>query len=84
MQDPNFLEGSLKMNENNIQDHLRILHDSKALVTNSCWKISSLEDPSFLKDMENLQRAICKIEGNFMSLIFDKSNLVELNEWLHE
>ena len=34
--------------------------------------------------MEKIQRAMCNIEGNFMSLFFDRNNLVELNEWLHE
>ena len=67
MQEPHFLEGSLNMNENKIQEALRILHDTKSLVSNSCWKISSLEDPSFLEDMEKIQRGLCNIEGNFMS-----------------
>ena len=31
-----------------------------------------------------IQRATCNIEGNFMSLLFDINNLVELNEWLHK
>ena len=34
--------------------------------------------------MEKIQRVMCNIEGNFMSFIFDRNNLVELNEWLHE
>ena len=34
--------------------------------------------------MEKIQRAMCTIEGNFMSLIFDRNNLVDLNEYLHE
>ena len=34
--------------------------------------------------MEKIQREMCDIEGNFMSLFFDRNNLVELNEWLHE
>ena len=50
----------------------------------SCWKVSSLEDPSFVKGMEKIQRAMCNIEGNFMSFIFDRNNLLELNEFLHE
>ena len=54
------------------------------ILTHSFWKISSLEEPSFLEDMEKIQRAMCNIEGNFMSLIFDRNNLVEHNEWLHE
>ena len=43
-----------------------------------------MEEPSFLEDMEKIQREMCNIEGNLMSLIFDRNNLVELNEWLHE
>ena len=72
------------MSEMNIHESLIILNYTKSLVSNSCWKISSLEEPSFLEDMEKIQRAICTIEGNLMSFIFDRNNLVEINEWLHE
>ena len=72
------------MNENNFKEALRILHDTKSSLSNSCWKIYSLEDPSFLEDIEKIQREMCNIEGNFISLIFDRNNLVEINEWLHE
>ena len=34
--------------------------------------------------MEKIQRELCNIEGNFMSFIFYRNNLFELNEWLHE
>ena len=34
--------------------------------------------------MEKIQRAMCTIEVNLMSLFFYINNLVELNEWLHE
>jgi len=63
-----------------IHEALIIIHDTKALASNSFWKISSLEDPSFLEYMEKIQRAMCNIEGNCMSLIFDRNNLVDLNE----
>ena len=43
------------------------------------WK-----DPSFLEDMENIQRAMCNIKGNFMSFLFYRKNFIELSEWLHE
>ena len=33
------IEWSLKMNERDIQEALRILHDTQELVSNSCWKI---------------------------------------------
>ena len=70
------------MSEMDIHEALIILHDTKALVSDYFWKISSLEEPSFLEDMEKIQRAMCTIEGNFMSLVFDRNILVELNEWL--
>ena len=72
------------MSERNIHEALSILHDTKALVSNSCWKFSSLEEPSFLEAMEKIQRAMCKIKGNFMSFLFDRKNVIELSEWLHE
>ena len=34
--------------------------------------------------MEKIQRAMCNIKGNFMSLFFDRNNLVDINGWLHE
>ena len=34
--------------------------------------------------MEKTQRAMCHIKGNFMSLIFDRNHLFELNEFLHD
>ena len=71
------------MSEINIHESLRILHDTKALVSNSCWEVSSLEDPSFLEDMEKIERAMCTIEGNFMSFIFYRNILAGINEWLH-
>ena len=54
------------MNENYIQEALSILHDTQALVSNSCWRATSLEEPSFLEDMEKIQREMCNIKGNFM------------------
>ena len=72
------------MSDVDIHEALSILHDTKPLVLNYCWKISSLEEPSFLEDMEKIQKAMCNIEGNFMSFIFYRNNLVEINEFLHE
>ena len=71
------------MSERNIYEDLIILHDTRSMVSNSCWIVYSLEELSFLEDMEQIQREMCNIEGNFMYLIFDRENLVELNEWLH-
>ena len=79
MQETHFIEGSLKVNENNIQEALLIIHDTQALVSNSCWRATSLEEPSFLEDMEKIQREMCNIKGNFMSLIFDRKNVLDLS-----
>ena len=84
LQEPHFLEGSLKMNENKIQESLSIVHDTQSLVSNSCWRATSLEDPSFLKYMEKIQREMCNIKGNFMCFIYDRKNVIDLSEWLHE
>ena len=81
MQEPHFIEGSLKMNENNSQESLIILHDTQSLVSNYCWRTTSLEETSFLEYMEKIQRAMCHIKGNFMSFIFDRNHLFELNEF---
>ena len=66
------------MSERDIHEALRIFHDTQALVSNSCWKISSLEESPVLEDMKKIQRAMCNIKGNFMSFLFDRNNLVEL------
>ena len=71
------------MSERDIQESLSILHDTQALVSNSCWRATSLEEPSFLEDMEKIQREMCNIKGNFMSFIFNRKNVM-LSEWLHE
>ena len=55
LQEPHFLEGSLNMNEKKIQEALSILHDTQALVSNSCWRATSLEEPSFLEDIKKIQ-----------------------------
>ena len=34
--EPSFIEGSLNMSERDIQEALNILHDTQALVSNSC------------------------------------------------
>ena len=56
LQEPHFIEWSLNMIENKIQEALSILHDTQALVSNSCWRATSLEETSFLEDMEKIQR----------------------------
>ena len=43
-----------------------------------------MEDPSFLEEMEKIQRSLCNIKGNFMSLIFDRKNFIDIIECLHE
>ena len=58
------------MSEMDIHEALSILHDTQALASNYCWRATSLEEPSFLEDMEKIQRVMCNIKGNFMSLIF--------------
>ena len=91
MQEPHFLEGSLKMNEKKIHKSLRILHGTQTLVSNSCWRATSLEETSFLEDMEKIQKEMCHIKCNFMSFLFyidhlygDNHNLTIQNKQLLE
>ena len=80
--EPSFIEGYLKMSEMDINESLSILYDTKSLVSDSLFKFSSLEEQSFLEYMKKIQRAMCNIKGNFMSLILNIKNLIELSEWL--
>ena len=50
------------MSERDIQEFLSILHDTQAWVSNSCWRATSLEEPSFLEDMEKIQIGMCNIK----------------------
>ena len=54
--EPSFIEVFLKMSEMNIHEDLILLNGTKALVSNSCYNISSLEYPYFLEYMEKIQR----------------------------
>ena len=72
------------MSERDIQESLEILHDTQALVSNSCWIATSFEETSFLEDIEKIRRAMCHIKGDFMSLIFDRNHLFEISELLHD
>ena len=54
--EPSFIQGNLKMSKMDIHEALSILYDTKELVSNSCYNISSLEDPYFLEYMEKIQR----------------------------
>ena len=68
------------MNEKNIQEALSILHDTQALVSNSCWRATSLEEPSFLEDMEKIQRVMCNIEDCQMVYCLEDSHYMEDHE----
>ena len=71
--EPSFIEGYFKMSERDIQDSLSILHDTQALVSNYCWRATSLEETSFLEDVaalhtpgsrgKNMQATRCVLGG---------------------
>ena len=83
MQEPHFLEGSLKINKNKIQYSLSILHVTQELVSNFC-RATLLEETSLLEEMEKIQIEMCHIKDNFMSFLFDRNHFFELNELLHD
>ena len=68
------------MSEWGIQESLSILHDTQAFVSNSCWRATSLEEPSFLGDMQKIQRAMCNIEDCQMVDCLEDSHDMEDHE----
>ena len=73
----------LKMDENNIQEALHLLHDTHALVSYKCWIFASLEDHASLEAKEEIQEALYTIQGDFLQLISDRDDLFELVQLLH-
>ena len=65
-QEPHFLAGPLNICERNVHEALRILHEIIALLSNSCWRVASMEEPSSIKDLEAIQEAMTSIKGNFL------------------
>ena len=49
-------------------------------MTNICW---NLEDKYSIKDMEKFQNAMASTKRNFLQLLFDRDNLLELVELLY-
>ena len=84
LQEPHILAGSLKMDEHKIQEALKILHDTHASVSKMCWEAALMEDQSSFEAMENIQKAMSTIKGNFSQLLSDKNDMFELVELLRE
>ena len=76
-------EGPLNMTERKIKQALHVIHDTNASMSLSCWKFMALEDPSSLEAMENIQKALSAIKGNFLQFIFSRDYLLELVEMYH-
>ena len=68
------------MSERDIQESLSILHDTQALVSNSYWRATSLEEPSFLEDMEKIHRAMCNIKYFLLLNCLEDSHDMEDHE----
>ena len=54
------------MRKRKINAALSILHDTTALVSNSCWIVASMEDPSSIEDLEAIQEEMIDIKGKFL------------------
>ena len=73
----------LKMDENNIQEALHLLHETHASVSHQCWIVSSLADQYSLEAKEEMQKALSTIQGDLLQLISDGDDLFELIDVLH-
>ena len=68
------------MSECKIKEVLHTLHGTHVLMKNLCWK---LEEKSSMEDMDKFQKAMTNTKGNFLQLLFDNDNLLELVELLY-
>ena len=71
------------MDENKIQESLHLLHDTHASVSHQCWITASLEDQSSLESKEEMQKALSTIQGEFLKLLYDRDDLIEVDDVLH-
>ena len=65
LQEPHLLVGSLKMDEQKIQEAIKILHETHDSMSNMCWEPALMEDQSSFEAMETIQKAMSTIKGNF-------------------
>ena len=82
LEEPHLLAGSLKMDEQKIQEALKILHDTHASVSKTFWEAYLMEYQSSFEIMENIQKAMSTVKGNFSQLLSDKNDMFELVELL--
>ena len=75
-----FILGSLKMSDCKIKDSLHTLHGTHALMKNICWK---LEEKYSMEDMEKFQKAMISTRGNFMQLLSDRYDFLDLLDMYH-
>ena len=71
------------MDEKKIQEALHLIRDTHASVSHQCWIAASLEDQSSLESKEEMQKALSTIQGEFLKLIYDRDDLIEVSDVLH-
>ena len=49
-----------------------------------CWEAALMEDQSSFEAMENIQKVMSTIKGNFSQLLSNKNDMFELVELLQE
>ena len=82
-QEPHSFPWPLKMDEKNIQKALHLLQDTHSSVAHQCWIVASLEDQSSLESKQEMQKALFTIQGEFLQLISNRDDLIELADMLH-
>ena len=70
------------MDEKNIQKDLHLLQDTHSLVAHPYWIAASLEYQSSLESKE-IQKALSTIQGEFLKLLSDRDDLIEVADVLH-
>ena len=79
-QEPFLLEGSLRMDENKIQEALNTLHVTHDFVSKICW---SMEEKHSMDSIEKIQKEISDIKGNILNLIYNRDYLIDIVGFYH-
>ena len=71
------------MDEKKIWKALHFLQDTHASVSHQFWIVASLEDQSSLESKEEMHKALSTIQGEFLKLISDRDDLIEVSDVFH-
>ena len=70
------------MDEKKIQKASPLVQDTHSLVAHQCWISTSLEDQYSLESKEEMQKELSTIQGEFLQLISNRDDFIDLADVL--